>query len=837
MADINIYGTLKNVTNEPIVNAEQVKEVDIKDYIGDNTKAMPIVSSYFYNGYPVSHIRTIDSGSNEVTLLFCVQHKDGKEDRGIFYDFRINKAEKVAYWEATYEQIDDNVPSWVLKAFGETEEGYNKEEIDELLESKVDRTELASVAKSGSYNDLEDIPDTVNKSDVWQQKQISSPENVKEFNNYLTINDEDQEESDYSLLNHYASYIVKKSCIFRFKGSYEQVIDSRWYLRIYHNDNYKQIEVPYSVETKFDEIIEATQGDTIKFYILNKKKEEPRIIKIVDKEIFVILNRVAVLEEKYNNNIHFYKKTYSADHNTVDGFSGTEFTDSNNGFSITCGTNTTNTTSFVGNNLGFRFTSPTRYIKILPHVSNCGLKVSIAFRFYDNAAMMRAWFSSNEFNITYNGITKFTRRIYDIASSVEKEQSYLLAVDFIINSKPDIPIIIDSGFGDSYSGFDYGIVRVKIETISYTNFSDEDINIPITGLTSDYNDLDNIPTFKTINNVSILGSGNIATNKGTITGITMNGISKGTNGNVNLGNVVTSITFNGNTQTITNGNVTLTTPTTSSVTSGSTTPITSGGVYTALQSYAKNSDVVKKSDIDELISSFKNIENTNSTNIPAIKGYIYRINNDSEINSLNITLPTSDLIVGDTCKFYFTTVDDDIDNIKFDISGGNILKENNFEIKANTIHEVTAFYNGFGWIVSVKYLTTPALEIINFSLRYPDDSRVQYSPSDNGTLPRKINYYPGPHSAGDTETIYFQLDFNKSIHDNTGTYNLFCRATKADFVKDTYGSNQFDDIVDTRGYVSFIFDPNAPANNHETTYITWKGPTGSRDILVAEIYS
>lgn len=695
MADINIYGTLKNVTNEPIVNAEQVKEVDIKDYIGDNTKAMPIVSSYFYNGYPVSHIRTIDSGSNEVTLLFCVQHKDGKEDRGIFYDFRINKAEKVAYWEATYEYYDEEIPSYILKAFGETEEGYNKEEIDELLESKVDSTELASVAKSGSYNDLEDIPDTVNKSDVWQQKQIlysniSSPENVKEFNNYLTINDEDQEESDYSLLNHYASYIVKKSCIFRFKGSYEQVIDSRWYLRIYHNDNYKQIEVPYSVETKFDEIIEATQGDTIKFYILNKKKEEPRIIKIVDKEIFVILNRVAVLEEKYNNNIHFYKKTYSADHNTVDGFSGTEFTDSNNGFSITCGTNTTNTTSFVGNNLGFRFTSPTRYIKILPHVSNCGLKVSIAFRFYDNAAMMRAWFSSNEFNITYNGITKFTRRIYDIASSVEKEQSYLLAVDFIINSKPDIPIIIDSGFGDSYSGFDYGIVRVKIETISYTNFSDEDINIPITGLTSDYNDLDNIPTFKTINNVSILGSGNIATNKGTITGITMNGISKGTNGNVNLGNVVTSVTFNGNTQTITNGNVTLTTPTTSSVTSGSTTPITSGGVYTYMSQNFNNRY--------EPILTFTT---TTDTNLNAKPNYYYVFTNI--VSNLSILLPSS-IVGGTQCCFCFTTGS----SITFSIdpNGEDLFKSEGFIIESDSIYEVIALYDGARWLVTATKFTT-----------------------------------------------------------------------------------------------------------------------------------
>lgn len=70
---------------------------------------------------------------------------------------------------------------------------------------------------------------------------------------------------------------------------------------------------------------------------------------------------------------------------------------------------------------------------------------------------------------------------------------------------------------------------------------------------------------KTVNSNSLLGSGDVSV--GTITGITMNGVSKGTSGVVDLGTVLTSKT--------------------SSVTNFSTAPITSGGVYTALQDYEK----------------------------------------------------------------------------------------------------------------------------------------------------------------------------------------------------------------------------------------------------------
>lgn len=105
------------------------------------------------------------------------------------------------------------------------------------------------------------------------------------------------------------------------------------------------------------------------------------------------------------------------------------------------------------------------------------------------------------------------------------------------------------------------IDKIKIKNVIYD-------------ISSDYSNIENTPTFKTINSETILGSGNINTgtyskpsggipksdlasgvksslNKadtalqteqytGTITGITMNGVSKGTSGVVDLGTVITS---------------------------------------------------------------------------------------------------------------------------------------------------------------------------------------------------------------------------------------------------------------------------------------------------------
>lgn len=164
---------------------------------------------------------------------------------------------------------------------------------------------------------------------------------------------------------------------------------------------------------------------------------------------------------------------------------------------------------------------------------------------------------------------------------------------------------------------------------------------------------------KTINNNSIVGSGNLSV--GTVTGITMNGSSKGTSGVVNLGTVVTS--------------------TTSSVTSGSTTPITSGGVYTALQSYEKK-------------MSFTSVLNLPTTCV--INTY-YRIT--SSITSLAITLPSSSLTAGDTIGISFTTGSSITTPT---ISNGTIYKQDGWSdfFEANATYEIVALYDGGKWLVT-----------------------------------------------------------------------------------------------------------------------------------------
>lgn len=164
---------------------------------------------------------------------------------------------------------------------------------------------------------------------------------------------------------------------------------------------------------------------------------------------------------------------------------------------------------------------------------------------------------------------------------------------------------------------------------------------------------------KTINNNSIVGSGNL--NVGTITGVTINNTTKTpTNGTVDLGTVLTT--------------------TTSSVTQSSKIPITSGGVYSALQNY-------------ETKLAFTTSSNTSYT---AQKNKYCRFT--TTLSSLGISLPTSYLTVGDTCAFNFTTSSS---FSSFTISGGTIKKMKNFAIEANGTYEVVALYDGVKWLVTV----------------------------------------------------------------------------------------------------------------------------------------
>lgn len=163
---------------------------------------------------------------------------------------------------------------------------------------------------------------------------------------------------------------------------------------------------------------------------------------------------------------------------------------------------------------------------------------------------------------------------------------------------------------------------------------------------------------KTINNISVLGKGNL----NVVTGVKINNVTKTpTNGTVDLGTVLTS--------------------TTSSATSGSTTPITSGGVYTALQKYEKK-------------MSFTSVSSLPST---CVVNTYYRIT--SSKTSLAITLPSSSLTAGDTIGISFTA---DSSITTPTVSGGTIYKQDGWSdfFEANTTYEIVALYDGGKWLVT-----------------------------------------------------------------------------------------------------------------------------------------
>ena len=112
------------------------------------------------------------------------------------------------------------------------------------------------------------------------------------------------------------------------------------------------------------------------------------------------------------------------------------------------------------------------------------------------------------------------------------------------------------------------IESIKVNNTALT-ITNKAVNITVPTKTSDLTNDSNYVNSSSIENfvtsaqvkTQIEGYG-YTTNAGTITGISMNGSSKGTSGNVNLGTVVTGVTINGNAATVSNGaaNVSVTIP-------------------------------------------------------------------------------------------------------------------------------------------------------------------------------------------------------------------------------------------------------------------------------------
>lgn len=290
-------------------------------------------------------------------------------------------------------------------------------------------------------------------------------------------------------------------------------------------------------------------------------------------------------------------------------------------------------------------------------VSNGHVRTNIAItsgvlNFEMTDAVQRTSLQKGEpYGVTYDGIIKL--------NPVAFSGSYNDLADTPVIPTKTSELTNDSGFLTQHQ--DISGKTDKVSNATSGNFAALDSNGNLTDSGHKHSDyqatLVSGTNIKTINSTSIVGNGNLSV--GTITGITMNGSSKGTSGTVNLGTVLTS--------------------TTSSVTSGSSTPITSGGVYTALQSY-------------ETKLSFTT---SGSTSYTASRNTYYRHTNTP--SSLSITLPTSSLVAGDVCAFNFTPSSS---FSGFVITGGAINKMKDFAIEASKTYEVVALYDGAKWLVT-----------------------------------------------------------------------------------------------------------------------------------------
>ena len=132
-------------------------------------------------------------------------------------------------------------------------------------------------------------------------------------------------------------------------------------------------------------------------------------------------------------------------------------------------------------------------------------------------------------------------------------------------------------------------------------------------------------------------------------------------------------------------------------TNGSDNPVTSGGVYTALSGKANTSDLDGKEDKVDIVSA-------SGATLTAEVGKYYTLSN---VGTLAITLPT---IAAGTTK---------VQTVTFYIAAGStpgvtwdsthtIIFADGFLIEANGLYEISAAWNGIGWIVGMLKLVAPS---------------------------------------------------------------------------------------------------------------------------------
>ena len=494
---------------------------------------------------------------------------------------------------------------------------------------------LATVATSGSYNDLRDKP--------------TIPSKTSELNN------------DSKFVSEYA--LTKKQDV---------------------------LTVPYVADANFSAIVNAYYN-LLKFNnLIDASIELPQNAK-VNTDVIIFLFRTGTPRQDETLNINFYCNGYS----TIFP-SGFEFEPATTYEIEFRRTNTYEWNPVKINNL-------TKYIKVPTSISQLledskhrtitddeksdytyAAEQFIKYGIINLTNEISKWEYGTTVNVAYDGLFVFEN--YFIANTTG-----MVPINVYVNLKRNnetiylidkqIPtyshIILNESFnvkeGDIITFQCSDSFGIKSENKAYLKYIVSKKNLPTktseltndSGFLTQHQDISGKQdvlisgtNIKTINNNSIVGSGNLSV--GTVTGVKINNITKTpTNGTVDLGTVLTS--------------------TTSSVANGSKIPITSGGVDSALRNYETR-----------LVFT-----TSGSTSYTAQRNKYCRFS--STLPSLGISLPTSSLVAGDTCAFNFTTSSS---FSSFTITGGTIKKMKDFAIEANKTYEVVALYDGVKWLVT-----------------------------------------------------------------------------------------------------------------------------------------
>jgi hypothetical protein len=193
-------------------------------------------------------------------------------------------------------------------------------------------------------------------------------------------------------------------------------------------------------------------------------------------------------------------------------------------------------------------------------------------------------------------------------------------------------------------------------------------------------------------------------NAGTITGITMNGASKGTSGVVNLGTVVTDVSGKVDKTTTVNGkalssNVTLSASDVGALPADTPIPVvpTNVSAFNNDAGYlTAHQDVSGKEDkVDIVVAS--------GATLTAEVGKYYTL---SSVGTLAITLPTiaAGTTTLQTVTFYIAAGSSPA--VTFS-SSHSVYYSDGFEIAADSTYEVSAAYNGIAWVVASVKIVIP----------------------------------------------------------------------------------------------------------------------------------